>query len=191
MKLVSSAACGEAPACQHRSVGSPAGRRELAEEAGLRTGVHLEQLASYGDPRRDPRMRVVTVAHLALAPNLPAPTGGSDAAAALWSPVSELLSTPRKLAFDHHRVLTDGVERARAKLEYTPLASAFCPPSFTVAELRRVYETVWATSIERSPAPTVSWSRRARPRPRDGGRPAALYRRGAAVLLYPPMLRPS
>ncbi|HEX2774883.1 MAG TPA: NUDIX domain-containing protein [Micromonosporaceae bacterium] len=174
-----------------------AARRELAEETGLRTGVHLEQLASYGDPGRDPRMRVVTVAYLALAPDLPSPTGGSDAAAARWSPISDLLSTPRKLAFDHHRILTDGVERARAKLEYTPLASAFCPPSFTVAELRRVYETVWGVSLDprnfhRKVTGTEGFLEpTGDTTTRDGGRPAALYRRGAASILYPPMLRPS
>jgi 8-oxo-dGTP diphosphatase len=174
-----------------------AAKRELAEETGLRTGVHLEQLASYGDPGRDPRMRVVTVAYLALAPDLPSPTGGSDAAAALWSSISELLSTPRKLAFDHHRILTDGIERARAKLEYTPLASAFCPPSFTVAELRRVYETVWGVSLDprnfhRKVTGTQGFLEpTGGTTTRDGGRPAALYRRGGASILYPPMLRPS
>jgi 8-oxo-dGTP diphosphatase len=174
-----------------------AAKRELVEETGLQAGVHLEQLASYGDPGRDPRMRVVTVAHLALAPNLPSPTGGSDAAAAVWSPISELLSKPRKLAFDHHRILTDGVERARAKLEYTPLASAFCAPSFTVAELRRVYETVWGVRLD-----TRNFHRKVtgtggfleptgETTTRDGGRPATLYRPGKTSILYPPMLRPS
>ena len=90
-----------------------AAARELYEETGFAVEVvHLEQLASYGDPRRDPRMRVVTVAYLALAPDLPLPTAGSDAAGARWSTVSTLLADPRQLAFDHHRVLTDGVERA-------------------------------------------------------------------------------
>jgi 8-oxo-dGTP diphosphatase len=174
-----------------------AARRELAEETGLHGGVHLEQLASYGDPGRDPRMRVVTVAYLALAPDLPSPTGGSDAAAARWMPVSDLVPAPDRLAFDHGRILRDGVERARAKLEYTPLASAFCPPSFTVAELRRVYETVWgvrldARNFHRKVTGTVGFLHpTGATTTRDGGRPAALYRRGEASILYPPMLRPS
>jgi 8-oxo-dGTP diphosphatase len=86
-----------------------AAARELAEETGV-TGLHLEQLATYGEPRRDPRMRVVSVAYLALAPDLPVPVAGTDAAAASWVPVSEVSS----LAFDHARILSDGVERARA-----------------------------------------------------------------------------
>ena len=124
-----------------------AARRELAEETGLeRTSAagpaglagHLEQLASYGDPGRDPRMRVVSVAHLIVAPELGELRAGSDAAAAGWEPVGPLLAEPARLAFDHHRILADGVERARSKLEYTPLATAFCPPEFTVTELRSI-----------------------------------------------------
>ena len=115
---------------------SDAARRELAEETGLAPGtVHIEQLAGYGAPDRDPRMRVVTVAYLALAPDLPTPSAGTDAAEARWAPVRSLAR--EHLAFDHDRILADGVERARAKLEYSPLATAFCPPEFTVAELRR------------------------------------------------------
>ena len=61
-----------------------------------------------------------------------------------WQPVSALT----RMAFDHARILQDGVERARSKLEYTSLAAAFCRDEFTVAELRRVYEIVWGTSLD-------------------------------------------
>src|SRR5690348_15613948 len=78
-----------------------AARRELAEETALDDPqVHLEQLATYGDPGRDPRGRVVTVAYLALAADLPDPAAGSDAAEAHWRPVDHTLATPRTLAFD-------------------------------------------------------------------------------------------
>jgi 8-oxo-dGTP diphosphatase len=174
-----------------------AAARELEEETGLPRGrVHLEQLASYGDPRRDPRMRVVTVAYLALAPDLPSPAPGGDAAAARWTSVDEVIDQPRALAFDHHRILFEGVERARAKLEYTPLATAFCPGEFTVAELRRVYETVWGVSLDPRNFHRKVTSTEGFLNPtggsttRDGGRPAALHRRGSIELLYPPMLRP-
>ena len=121
--------------------------RELEEETGLASGFHLEQLRTYGAPRRDPRMRTVSVAYLALAPDLVAPVAGTDAAAADWHPVDDLLSTKGRLAFDHEDILQDAVERARAKLEYSPLAAAFCPAEFTIGELRRVYETVWSRRL--------------------------------------------
>src|SRR5262245_27941032 len=122
-----------------------AAARELAEETGVSGAAgHLEQLASYGTPRRDPRGRVVTVAYLALVPDLPTPAAGTDAAAAAWI---ELTAVPR-LAFDHPAILADGVERARAKLEYTPLAAAFCPPQFTISQLRTVYEAVWGAPLD-------------------------------------------
>lgn len=169
--------------------------RELQEETSLPSDqVHLEQLATYGAPDRDPRMRTVTVAYLALAPDLPTPTAGTDAADAQWRPVADVLGDD-DLAFDHARILRDGVERARAKLEYTPLAAAFCPTEFTISELRRVYEVVWGTRLDprnfhrkvtraegfvRETADTTT---------RDGGRPARLYRAGRASKLHPPLLR--
>jgi 8-oxo-dGTP diphosphatase len=171
-----------------------AARRELAEETGLAPGtVHIEQLGGYGAPDRDPRMRVVTVAYLALAPDLPTPRAGTDAAEARWAPVRSLAA--EHLAFDHDRILADGLERARAKLEYSPLATAFCPPEFTVAELRRVYDLVWDTRLDpRNFHRKVTGADgllepTGRTTTRDGGRPAQLYRRGKAELLYPPMLR--
>ena len=174
---------------------SQAAARELAEETRLTVGAaHLEQLASYGDPGRDPRMRVVTVAYLALAPEMPLPQAGSDAAEAHWTVAADVLDRDA-LAFDHQRILADGIERARAKLEYTPLAAAFCPPEFTIGQLRRVYEIVWGTTVDPRnfhrkvtgtpgfviPAGTATAGER--------GRPAQLYRTGPAQQLHPPLLR--
>jgi 8-oxo-dGTP diphosphatase len=175
---------------------SAAAARELLEETGLSADhVHLEQLGSYGAPLRDPRMRVVTVAYIALAADLPTPTAGSDASDARWHPVTDLLDRPGTLAFDHGQILGDGVERARAKLEYTPLAAAFCASEFTVSELRHVYEVVWGKHLDPRNshrkvtktagfvAPTESTTTR------DGGRPARLYTAGAVATLHPPLLR--
>lgn len=173
-----------------------AAERELAEETGIRSvRAHLEQLATYGSPKRDPRGRVVTVAYLALVPATSGPAAGSDAADAAWEAVENLLRDRGRLAFDHHRILSDGIERARAKLEYSPLATAFCPEEFTIAELRRVYEAVWGTPLD-----ARNFHRKVTGTPgfvvetgetttRDGGRPAQLYRRGRATLLHPAMLR--
>ncbi|MFB4316601.1 NUDIX domain-containing protein [Actinomadura sp. 21ATH] len=168
-----------------------AASRLMAERAGLAdVRIHLEQLATFGYPDRDPRQRVVSVAYLGLAPDLPA----SSRAQVLWTAVDEL--TRGGSAFDHRRILCDGVERARAKLEYTSLAAAFCPPEFTVAELRRVYEIVWGTELDpRNFHRKVTGADgflvpTGRTTTRDGGRPARLYTRGDAEQLRPPMLRP-
>lgn len=126
-----------------------AATRELAEETGLYAGAsHLEQLGSYGAPERDPRMRVVSVAYWAIAAGLPVLREGGDAAAAALTPVQEIENGRIRLAFDHERIVRDAVERTRSKLEYTALAAKFCPPEFTIGQLRRVYETVWNTRLD-------------------------------------------
>jgi 8-oxo-dGTP diphosphatase len=146
-------------------------------------------------------MRVVSVAHLVLAPDLPSPTAGGDAGGAQWMPVGRLLegqdgAPAERLAFDHARILADGVERARSKIEYSSLATAFCPSEFTVGELRRVYEAVWGVTLD-----PRNFHRKVTGTPgflvpvggtttRQGGRPAQLFRAGGATLLNPPMLRP-
>jgi len=170
-----------------------AARRELAEETGLGDfRAHLEQLATYGTPGRDPRGRVVSVAYLALAPDLPLPAAGSDAASAQWRPAADLVA---ELAFDHPQILTDGVERARAKLEYTPLAAAFCADTFTIAELRHVYEVVWGVELDPRNFHRKVTSTRGFVVPvdgtttRDGGRPAQLFSVGPADVLRPPLMR--
>ncbi|WP_407940814.1 NUDIX hydrolase [Nonomuraea antri] len=171
--------------------------RELAEETGLDARPsHIEQLASYGDPGRDPRMRVVSISYLAFAPDLPDPSAGTDAASAVWLPVDEL----PPLAFDHARILADGVERARSKLEYTPLATAFAGELFTITDLRLIYETVWGTplhagnfhrkvlSVPGFVEGTGETTETGGPR---GGPRAKLYRAGDARLLHPALLRPA
>ncbi|XVQ82300.1 NUDIX hydrolase [Microbispora siamensis] len=170
--------------------------RELSEETGVdgRT-LHLEQVRTYGTPDRDPRGRVYTVVYLALGPDLPAPIAGTDARAAYWKPVAHILHTPGLLAFDHARILAEAVERARSKLEYTTVAAAFCREPFTVGDLRRVYEAVWGTGLDPS-----NFRRKVtkaedfleptgEQRVSDTGRPARLYRRGRAQLLFPPITR--
>lgn len=185
-----------------------AARRELAEETGLSdvSGLHLEQVRTYSEPGRDPRMRVVSVAYCALLPDAPPgsvrrgsrpgslePRGGGDAASARWAPYDGL----GPLAFDHDRILADAHERVGAKLEYSCLATAFCSPEFTLGELQQVYETVWGTVLDR---PNFRRKVLATPgfveqvpgaaRLTGGrGKPAALYRAGAATALHPPILR--
>ncbi|HYG92770.1 MAG TPA: NUDIX hydrolase [Nocardioides sp.] len=178
--------------------------RELQEETGLgrsgRFSGHLEQLRTYSAPDRDPRMRVVSVAHVALAPDLPDPRAGDDAADARWWAVDEVLEPEGgdgpTLAFDHDQVLLDARERVRAKLEYTTLATEFVSEPFTLAELRRVYAAVWGTppdlgnfrrkvlGTEGFVVPTDT-----RGNPTGGGRRALLYKRGPATLIQPPMVR--
>ncbi|MFF8101913.1 NUDIX domain-containing protein [Streptomyces sp. NPDC016640] len=174
-----------------------AARRELGEETGLTdvSGLHLEQLRTYSEPGRDPRMRVVSVAFAALLPDAPEAHGGSDAARARWTPYD----TAGPLAFDHDRILADARDRVGAKLEYSCLATAFCPPEFTLGELQQVYETVWGTALDRpnfrrkvlaTPGFVEAVPGAAR---LTGGRgkPAALYRAGTAAALHPPLLRPT
>ena len=171
-----------------------AARRELRDETGLALEpAHLEQLGSFGRPDRDPRARTVSVAYLGVLPALPQPVAGTDAAEADWRPVDAMLDEP--LPFDHDLILRAGVERARSKLEYSTLATAFVGPTFTIADLRRVYETTWGSArdpgnVHRTVLGSTGFVRRVDgERSGSRGRPAALYERGGATLLHPPILR--
>jgi 8-oxo-dGTP diphosphatase len=175
-----------------------AAKRELAEEAGVDSASLLTQFGAYGDPGRDPRMNVVTVAYLAVLRDVGDVVASTDASHAALIPVSEALDGKLELAFDHVRIVRDAVERVRADLELTGIATAFVGPTFTVAELRAVYEAVWGVQLDganfrRRVLTESGWviptGRRARPGA-TGGKPAELFRAGrmwkqAGPIRYP------
>ena len=163
-----------------------AARRELAAETGIDSASLLKQFGAYGDPGRDPRMNVVTVAYLAVLRDVGRIVAGTDAAEAALSPASDVLTGKIELAFDHARIVSDAIERVRVDLDLTGIATAFVGPTFTVAELRAVYEAVWGVSLDganfrRSVVGEDGWviptGRLARPGA-NGGKPAELYRAG-------------
>ncbi|MEX1178659.1 MAG: NUDIX domain-containing protein [Nitriliruptor sp.] len=178
--------------------------RALRELAGLTAPeAHLEQLRTYGDPIRDPRGRVVSVAYLLLTPTTDDPAADTGAA---FFPVRTLGGTGGAeddgdaplMAYDHDRIVPDALERARSKLEYTALATAFVAEPFTLGDLRGVYEAVWGVELDAANFRRKVVSTRdfvvpveglAPPGP-GGGRPAQRYRRGSAERLHPAMLRP-
>jgi 8-oxo-dGTP diphosphatase len=175
-----------------------AAHRELSEEAGLAADeLHLEQLGVYGTPGRDPRGRVISVAYLAVAPRLPDPVAGTDASGACWTSADLVLSGAVHLAFDHQGIVADGVDRARAKLEHSALATAFCGPTFTIAELQGVYEAVWGVRLDprnfyRKVQSVDGFIVPAGPMKKtETGRPARLFRPGPRNVLHPPMTRPA
>jgi 8-oxo-dGTP diphosphatase len=179
-----------------------AAARELTEETGVRAARHLEQFGTYGDPDRDPRMRVVSVAYVAILPEIGAIAATTDARDAELVPVDEVLGRrpARQLAFDHKSILKDAVEAARTKLETTSIATAFVEREFTLTDLRVVYETIWGEPLDpgnfrrkvlSTPGFVTPTGYRAQPGP-EGGKPPDLYRAGRTALaeLDPPMRRP-
>lgn len=149
--------------------------RELKEETGV-NDVYLEQLYSFGDPGRDPRGRVVTVAYFALIAADRSPlAAGSDAANAAWWPIERL----PELAFDHRQILDYALERLRNKLEYTTVGFQLLPPKFTLSELQQVYEAILGKRLDkrnfRRKLALLKILRPTREYRRSGRRPARLY----------------
>lgn len=173
--------------------------RELHEEAALTvTPGQLLQVGAYGKPGRDPRQRVVSVAYAGLIADLPEPQGGSDARRALLHAAAPFLKGRTKLAFDHRSILSDAVDRVRRLIEETPAATRFCPPTFTLGELREVYEAVWGVDLDpanfrkrvlKTEGFVVPTGSKRLPKG-DIGRLAETYRRGPAKELNPPLRQP-
>jgi 8-oxo-dGTP diphosphatase len=195
--------------------------RELHEEAGLELPTSaIHQFRAYGDPDRDPRMRVVTVAHTALTSIDVALEAGTDAKEVEIVPVSKVLDGEISLAFDHDQILRDALEFVRGLVEETSAILELCPESFTLTELRHACEAVWGFEVDRATfnkrvlhiegflEADDDESYRSSPpgdyllmsmdsplmetpsKPSTRGRPAKHYRRGWADTLHPPLLRP-
>jgi 8-oxo-dGTP diphosphatase len=121
-----------------------AARRKLEEETGVRD-VYMEQLYTFGDPKRDPRGWVITIAYLALVPSPLAVRAGSGAAAAQWWSMYDL----PPLAFDHAKILDYALTRLRYKLEYTAVGFQLLPPTFTLSALQQAYEVVLGVELDK------------------------------------------
>jgi 8-oxo-dGTP diphosphatase len=149
--------------------------RELREETGV-DRVYLEQLFTFGDPKRDPRGRVITVAYYALVPHSQALQAGTDTSEAAWFPVSNLPA----LAFDHRKIVEYAHQRIRNKLDYTNVGFELLPEKFTLSELQAVHEAVLGESLDKRNfrrkivlkgivKPTKEWQH-------TGRKPAQLFR---------------
>ena len=153
--------------------------RELKEETGV-SDVYLEQLYSFGDPKRDPRGRVVTIAYFALISADRKLEAGTDAAEAAWYPIDKLPT----LAFDHATILNYALERLRNKLEYTTVGFQLLPEKFTLTELQAVYEAILGRNLDkrnfRRKMSVLKILKPLREYRRGGQRPAQLYRFVAA-----------
>ena len=122
-----------------------AARRELAEETGLEN-VFLEQLYTFGSVDRDPRERVVSVAHYALVKlSDHKAKAATDAAEAEWFPISEL----PMLAFDHADIMATALARLQGKVRYQPVGFELLPPKFTLSELQHLYEAILGTELDK------------------------------------------
>lgn len=183
--------------------------RELQEETALAIdSADLVQVGAYGAPYRDPRQRVVSIAFAALVANLDKPAGGSDAASAEVHPVydvlarnAEALGKPNPehlLAFDHGQILTDALRVVSQLIEHTPLATHFCSPTFTLSELRQVYEVVWNEKLDaanfrkrvlKADDFLVPTGTKRLPKG-DRGRLAETYTQGKATEISPPLRKP-
>ena len=118
-------------------------RRELEEETGLKT-ASVEQFYTFTDVMRDPRERVITVAHYALV-RLSEVKGGDDAAKAQWFVQSEIPS----LAFDHDRILRMALARLKERICFEPIGFELLPDVFTMSELQNLYEAILGVKFDR------------------------------------------
>jgi 8-oxo-dGTP diphosphatase len=159
-----------------------AAERELREETNV-TDTYMEQLATFSELDRDPRGRAISCCYLALVDGGRVRLRpGSDAREAAWRPLEPLLRDTEAgtvLAFDHDRILAYARQRLAYKLEYQNVAWSLLPETFTLSELRRVYEAGIGRAFEPNNFRRIAlgWGVLAESGERPtGGRPAAIYR---------------
>ena len=117
--------------------------RELKEETGLEN-AYIEQFNTYSEPGRDPRERVITIAHYALV-RIHEVKGGDDAAKAQWFPIDEV----PQLAFDHDKILRDAMRKLRERIHFEPIGFELLPEKFTMRELQILYESILGVKFDR------------------------------------------
>ncbi|MBI3782159.1 MAG: NUDIX hydrolase [Deltaproteobacteria bacterium] len=149
--------------------------RELLTQTGIHD-VYLEQLRSFGDPRRDPNAHVVSIAYFALVSDKGESQGNSKYTRLGWFPVPRLPS----LAYDHNAIAAYALERLRSKLEYTNIVYSLLPSEFTLGELQEVYEIILGRWLDRrnfrKKILSLSLLRPLHRQRRGAHRPAQLYR---------------
>lgn len=156
-----------------------AAARGAMEEAGL-ADIYFEQLYTWGDIDRDPRMRIISVSYLSLTPaeKLTLSAGSRTSSAELYD-VEELLASDEELAFDHRKIIGYGRERIRNKTEYSRIAFEFLPKEFTLPQLQRVYEILlgkplYKANFRRRVAPLIDETERMTSG--DAHRPSRIYK---------------
>ena len=117
--------------------------RELKEETGLEN-AYIEQFNTYSEPGRDPRERVITIAHYALV-RIQEVKGGDDAAKSQWFPIDEV----PQLAFDHDKILRDAMRKLRERIHFEPIGFELLPEKFTMRELQILYESILGVKFDR------------------------------------------
>ena len=177
-----------------------AAKRVLKVETNIAVSgrERLKQFRSYYDPDRDPRMNVTTTVYWTIVNNLPDTKEGGSAKKVEIVPVREVETGRRKLAFDHKGIIKDGASVLRRTLEDTTVATRFCPPTFTISDLREVYNIVWNTELDagnfqRKVKQSEGFLKPLEKR-RDhctSGRPPALWKAGPARTISPPLTRPA
>lgn len=122
-----------------------AAMRELREETGIES-VYLEQLYTFGDVRRDPRGRVITVAYYALV-NLEEHRvrALTDARSAAWFSIDDV----PVLAFDHRKILNYAIQRLQGKVRYEPIGFELLPQKFTLSQIQRLYELILGQALDK------------------------------------------
>lgn len=118
-------------------------RRELKEETGLEDAF-IEQFHTFSEPGRDPRGRVITIAHYALV-KIQEVEGGDDAAQARWFPIGEV----PPLAFDHDRILRMAMSRLKERIHFEPVGFELLPDVFTMPQLQNLYESILEVHFDR------------------------------------------
>ena len=121
-------------------------QRELLEETGIQLN-YLEQLYSFGDPKRDPRQRIITVAYFGLVKSslFQRLKASTDAADARWFNIKKL----PVLAFDHGQILQKAIERLRAKVRYQPIGFELLDKKFPFSDLEKLYAVLLDKEINR------------------------------------------